>query len=118
MEKETWNPRSFSSDLVSFEFKCFRIWNSEWAEESYKKSALRLDEQCTTPFFGGSLLEQNTSLLKARREKRRISGGIVEQREIEHGGLCIHVGSWQTYLLLFFFFLLCHIPFLFLKIEL
>ena len=102
MEKETWNPHSFSSDLVSFEFKCFRIWNSEWAEESCKNRALKLDEQCTTPFYGGSLLEQNSSLLKARKEKLRIIRGIVKQKEIERGGVYIHLGFWQTYLLFFF----------------
>ena len=104
MEKETWNPHSFSSDLVSFEFKCFRIWNSEWAEESCKNRALKLDEQCTTPFYGGSLLEQNSSLLKARKEKLRIIRGIVKQKEIERGSVYIHLGFWQTYLLFFFFF--------------
>jgi len=71
-----------------------------------------LDEQCTTPFYGGSLLEQNTSLLKARKEKIRISRGIVKQREIEHGGVCIHLGFWQTYLLFFFLALSYSLPFL------
>lgn len=57
------------------------------------------------------LLEQNASLLKAKKEreknKQKIKEnppyhvrGIVEQREVEHGGMCIHIGPWPTHLLL------------------
>lgn len=52
-----------------------------------------------------SLLEQNASVLKAKKEKSKNKQkleenplhhvrDIIEQSEVEHGGVGIHVGPW------------------------